>query len=70
VIGNTDGYVRDNFSIYRKDFSPAQLLGVCAAGGKAAFAEHLHVYALATNGYSRLTHLDASGLAAFALEPA
>lgn len=70
VIGNADGYTRDSFSIYRKDFSPAQLLGACAAGGKAAFAEHLHVYALATNGYSRLTYLDASGLAAFALEPA
>lgn len=70
VIGNADNYVRDIFSIYRKEFSPAQLLGVCAAGGKAAFAEHLNVYSLATNGYGRLNYLDAAGLAAFALEPA
>lgn len=70
VIGNTNNYVRDLFSIYRKQFSPAQLLGVCAAGGKAAFAEHIQVYSLATNGYGRLTYLDATDLAAFALEPA
>jgi len=70
VIGDTNGYVRDGFSIYRKSFSPAQLLGVCAEGGKAAYAENLNVATLATNGYSRLTYLDAPALAAFALEPA
>jgi len=70
VIGNADLYVRDNASIYRHTFTPAQLLGVCAAGGKAAFAEHIYVHALATNGYDRLSYLDASDLAAFALEPA
>jgi hypothetical protein len=69
VIGSADGYVRDNFSIYRKTFSPEQLLGVCVAGGKAAYAEHLVVHTLAVNGYARLNYLDASALAAFALEP-
>jgi len=70
VIGDSNGYVRDGFSIYRKSFSPAQLLGVCAEGGKAAYAENLNVATLATNGYGRLTYLDAPALAAFALEPA
>ncbi|WP_331351038.1 hypothetical protein [Cellvibrio sp. UBA7671] len=69
VIGNADNYTRDSNSIYREGFSPAQLLGVCVAGGKAAFAEHVYVTALATNGYDRLSYLDASDLAAFALEP-
>ncbi len=30
---------------------------------RAAFAEALHIYALATNGYDRLSHLDAPRLA-------
>lgn len=70
VIGNAGLYNRDNASIYRHNFTPAQLLGVCVAGGKAAFAEYVYVSALATNGYDRLSYLDASDLAAFALEPA
>jgi len=70
VIGNAGNYTRDSNSIYREGFSPAQLLGICVAGGKAAFAEHVYVTALATNGYDRLSYLDASDLAAFALEPA
>lgn len=69
VIGNAGNYTRDSNSIYREGFSPAQLLGICVAGGKAAFAEHVYVTALATNGYDRLSYLDAADLAAFALEP-
>lgn len=69
VIADAGGYTRDGASIYRKEFTPAQLLGTCAAEGKAAFAEHLYLTALATNGNDRLAHLDASDLAAFALEP-
>ena len=38
---------------------------------KAAFAENLYVAAMATDGWSRLSGLDASGVpVAFALEPA
>jgi len=38
---------------------------------KAAFAEYLHVDALATDGFSTLDYLDADGVPkAFALEPA
>lgn len=70
VIGDAGGYARDGSSIYRKTFTPAQLLGICTSGGKAAFAEQLGVGALATNGSNRLYLLDASALAAFALEPA
>jgi len=74
VIGSTfngavENYSRDNTSVYSKTFSPASLLGICAPGGKAAFAESLGVYCLATNGNDYLG-LDASDLAAFALEPA
>lgn len=70
VIGDAGYYARDLFSIYRHNFSPAQLLSECVAGGKAAFAEHVRVYTLATNGYGRLNYLDDADLAAFALEPA
>lgn len=70
VIGNAALYNRDSASIYRHSFTPAQLLGICVDGGKAAFAEYVYVAALATNGYDRLSYLDASDLAAFALEPA
>lgn len=70
VIGNAGLYSRDSASIYRHSFTPAQLLGICVDGGKAAFAEYVYGAALATNGYDRLSYLDASDLAAFALEPA
>jgi hypothetical protein len=69
VIGNANGYARDNSSIFRKSFTPAQLLGICTAGGKAAFAEHLGIHALATNGSNQLYFLNASALAAFAMTP-
>lgn len=70
VIGNAGVYTRDNNSIYRHTFTPAQLLGICSTDGKAAFAELLNLQALATNGSSQLYLLNDSALAAFALEPA
>lgn len=71
VIDSAGGYLRNSASIYRKTFTPAQLLGSCYDGGtgKAAFAESLHVAAMATDGTYRLKGKDASQLAAFALEP-
>jgi len=74
VVGNAiaaDGkiYERNDLSEYSEEFKSAELLGRCTAGGKAAFAEHLYVYALATNGNQRIHAFDASALAAFALEP-
>ncbi len=73
VIGSTfngavENYHRDNTSVYTKTFTPTSLLGICAPGGKAAFAESLGVYTLTTDGNNYLG-LDASDLAAFALEP-
>jgi hypothetical protein len=69
VIGDANGYVRGADSIYRKNFFPPQLLGICNAGGKAAFAENLSVLALAIDGNSRLSQYDDYDVAAFALEP-
>lgn len=69
VAGNSNGYVRDMAGIYTKTFHPPVLLGICNAGGKAAFAESLDVLALATDGNSRLSAFDAYDLVAFALEP-
>jgi hypothetical protein len=45
----------------------AGLLGPCAAGGMAAFAESLYVAARANNGWSRQSQYDASDLQAFTL---
>ncbi len=74
VIGNANtnsgmSYVRNNVSIYKKTFKAKELLGVCKLGGKAAFAEHLYMHALATDGNNVLRAFDDSALAAFALEP-
>jgi hypothetical protein len=69
VIGNANGYIRDSASIYHKTFNPPALLGICNAGGKAAFAENLGVYALAIDGNYRLSNNDDYDVAAFALEP-
>lgn len=69
VIGNANGYIRNVIGIYKKQFNHNDLLGICAAGGKAAFAESLGVATLSTNGTSRLHEYDDSSLAAFALEP-
>jgi hypothetical protein len=50
-----------------KDVPVADLLAGCV---KAAFAETLYVAAMATDGWSILTYLDASGTPlAYALEP-
>ncbi len=47
------------------------MLGACAAqvGGVAAFAEHLHVYTTATNGWGRVLGNDAHAVRAFVLSP-
>ncbi len=49
---------------YRETFSVVELLGGC---DRAAFAERLRIFAIATNGYGRLSHLDASDVDGFAL---
>lgn len=62
-----DGYLRNASSVFSKDVPVANLLGGCT---KAAFAENLHVDALATDGWSTLNYLDADATpVAFALEP-
>ncbi|MBL8968958.1 MAG: hypothetical protein JNK56_00170, partial [Myxococcales bacterium] len=71
-------FTLDAGGIYRASLSFAALLGPLAlppsacAGScrRAAFAEHLHVYARATDGWSaRLEYLDAHAVVAFALNP-
>jgi len=69
VLAGANGYSRNAYSIYSKTFKPNDLLGICTAEGKAAFAEHLYVNALATTGNDEIDAYDASALAAFALEP-
>ncbi len=69
VSGHANGYLRDANGIYRKTFKPNTLLGVCQAGGKAAFAEFVHVDALHIDGNNVINGYDASASAAFALEP-
>jgi hypothetical protein len=71
-----NGFVRDPASVFTKINIPVTTMlssGVppdktpCT---KAAFAENLYVAAAATDGWSRLSYLDASGVPnAFALEP-
>jgi hypothetical protein len=69
-----DGFTRDAASVFTKDVPVATLLAGGPCGTvcvKAAFAETLHVDALATDGWSTLDYLDADGVPkAFALEPA
>lgn len=67
VGASTANYVLGADEVYRNTVSVATLLGTCP--DKAAFAEHLHVNGLHTNGTSILDDFDASVLAAFALEP-
>lgn len=71
VNDSANGYLRASNSVYEKNFAPSNLLGTCyeAGNGKAAFAEELWVAAMATDGTFRLKDNDASGVAAFALEP-
>lgn len=61
------GYARSAASVYSNNVPVADLLGTCS---KAAFAENLHVDALATDGWYTLDYLDADAVpVAFALEP-
>ncbi|MEO6734588.1 MAG: hypothetical protein ABIN01_25430 [Ferruginibacter sp.] len=76
VIDSASGYTLTS-GVYAKHFTPAQLLDNCYSGGtgKAAFAETLHVIAMATDGTFRVSSNDApcggpaDCVAAFALEP-
>lgn len=69
VIDSASGYTL-NSGIYSKDFTPSQLLSECYDNGegKAAFAQNLHIYTMATNGKNRVDR-DFHKTAAFALEP-
>lgn len=70
ITTGTNGFTRSG-DLYWKDIAARDLLGTCADGHvctKAAFAEHLSVYGLATNGHSRINY-DAGDLDAFAIEP-
>jgi hypothetical protein len=70
-----NGFVRSSSSVFSKDAPVNTLLTSNTPAGhtpctKAAFAENLYVAAMATDGWTRLSGLDASGLpVAFALEP-
>ncbi|MEZ4383189.1 MAG: hypothetical protein R3A79_17815 [Nannocystaceae bacterium] len=74
TVGSTpeDGYALDVAGAYARALAISTLLAplppLCPDGCRnGAFAEHLHVYALATDGWGRLTYLDAHAVAAFAL---
>lgn len=75
AVGPINGFGRDSSSLYTKDISCHTLLTSNKPPGspdcqKAAFAENLYVWAMATDGWSTLSYLDASGLPkAFALAP-
>lgn len=67
VTDNPNGFTHDASYIFTKDVDEADMRGGCP---KAAFGENLYVAAIATNGWVRLSGLDASALPkAFALEP-
>lgn len=61
-----DGYARNASSVFSDNVPVAGLLGGCT---KAAFAENLHVYALATDGWNTLNYHANATPVAFALEP-
>ncbi len=64
-----NGFVRSAASVFSRDVPVTALVDACP-GGAAAFAETLHVYALATDGWSILQYLDAHAVPkAFALQP-
>jgi hypothetical protein len=65
--GGNDGFSHMGGSVYSRDVSVGTLIGGCPS---AAFAETLRVYAMAQNGYSRLSGYDAFASAGFALTPA
>ncbi|MCB9286525.1 MAG: hypothetical protein H6560_04340 [Lewinellaceae bacterium] len=64
---STSNYALSAAGLYQNGVNVGYLLGTCP--DKAAFAEHLYVNGLHTNGTSILDDFDASALAAFALEP-
>jgi hypothetical protein len=69
---SVNGFNRDASSVFSKDVPVTTLLTSNSdhACTKGAFAENLYVAAMATDGWSRLSYLDASGLpVAYALEP-
>lgn len=62
-----NGFSRNASSVFSKNVPVSDMRGTCP---KAAFGENLYVAATATNGWVRLSGLDASALPkAFALEP-
>ena len=64
-----NGFIRDSTSTYTKQTPVTGLVGACP-DGTAAFGENLYVYALATDGWSRLYYLDSYATPkAFALQP-
>lgn len=72
VISGNNGYTLESDGKFHKFVSVDHLLSKAPAPGhcpQGAFAEHLYVRALATNGSVRLSGLDAGDLAAFAVEP-
>ena len=64
---STSNYALSAAGLYQNGVNVGYLLGTCP--DKAAFAEHLYVNGLHTNGTSILDDFDASAVAAFALEP-
>lgn len=69
-----DGYVLDAAGVYGRAIPIASLMNPIPPGcpercSRAAFAEHLYVNAMATDGWSELDYLDAHAVAAFALAP-
>jgi hypothetical protein len=69
------GYTLDLAGAYVRAFAIDLLLGPLAGTGcaqpckRAAFAQHLHVYSRATDGWGRLDYLDAHAVIPFALVP-
>lgn len=71
-----NGYVLDPTLAYGRSFAIDSLLaplpgppGCAQLCKRGAFAQHLHVYARATDGWSRLDYLDAHAVTSFALAP-
>jgi hypothetical protein len=67
IVGATSGQVSPATNPGTITGTVNGLLGPCAAGGMAAFAESLYVAAQANNGWSRQSQYDASDLQAFTL---
>jgi hypothetical protein len=67
IVGAASGQVSPATNPGTITGTVAGLLGPCAAGGMAAFAESLYVAARANSGWSRQSQYDASDLQAFTL---